>query len=57
MSNMIRKCSISDIPWMVNLSHAKRFNYAKHQKQFWKMSDNSDFIQEKYLLKRLLKML
>ncbi len=45
---MIRSCTKSDIYWMVNLSHAKRAVYEKHQKQFWKMAKDSDEIQVKW---------
>ncbi len=45
---MIRICAKSDISWMVDLSHQKRISYEKHQKQFWKMSKNSDEIQAKW---------
>ncbi len=42
---MIRKATKSDISWMVELSHAKRAAYEKHQKQFWKIAKISDEIQ------------
>lgn len=45
---MIQEAKKSDISWMVNLSHSKRENYSKIQKQFWKMSENSDEIQTKW---------
>ncbi len=49
----IRQCTNADIPWMVALSHNKRANYEKHQKQFWKMSKNSDEIQAKWFAELL----
>ena len=33
---------------MVNLSHSKRESYSEVQKQFWKMTKNSDDIQKKW---------
>ena len=50
---MIRKAIKSDINWMVKLSHQKRLDYSKEQPNFWKMSKNSDEIQEKYFAKEL----
>ncbi len=42
---MIYKSTISDISWMVNLSHKKRQEYSKAQPNFWKMAKNSDVVQ------------
>jgi len=51
----IRNCTNSDISWMVKLSHDKRLNYSKAQKQFWKMAKNSDEIQAKWFMELLQK--
>ena len=45
---MIHKATFYDIPWMVNLSYAKRLEYSKHQPLFWKMAENSNEIQSKW---------
>ena len=49
----IRHAIKQDVSWMVDLSHLKRFDYEKHQKQFWKMAKNSDEIQRKYFVEEL----
>jgi hypothetical protein len=49
----IRHAKKSDIAWMVDLSHAKRENYQKVQKQFWKMAKNSDQIQSQFFAEEI----
>ncbi len=44
-----------DISWMVDLSHAKRAEYEKHQKQFWKMAKNSDDVLAKWFEEEVFK--
>lgn len=48
VSNQIRYATKADINWMVALSHAKRLQYEKHQRQFWKMAEDSNQIQKKW---------
>ena len=45
---MLNTPTANDIPWMVNLSYAKRLEYSKHQPLFWKMAENSNEIQSKW---------
>ncbi|MBU6140727.1 MAG: hypothetical protein KGP29_04115 [Proteobacteria bacterium] len=44
-----------DISWMVDLSHSKRADYEQHQKQFWKMAENSDTIQARFFEEEIQK--
>jgi broad specificity phosphatase PhoE len=53
--DQIRHATKQDIAWMIALSHAKRIEYEKHQKQFWKMTKNSDEIQEKWFEEEITK--
>jgi hypothetical protein len=53
--HFVRHATKQDISWMVDLSHAKRIEYEKHQKQFWKMTKNSDEIQTKWFEEELKK--
>jgi hypothetical protein len=50
---LIRQAKKSDISWMVDLSHAKRANYEKAQKQFWKMAPNSNQIQSQFFAQEI----
>lgn len=52
---MIRKSGLNDLDWIVKLSNQKRLNYEKFQPIFWKMAQNSDHIQKKYLEEELQK--
>lgn len=54
-SDQIRHATEQDINWMVDLSHAKRMWYEKHQNQFWKMAENSDEIQKKWFEEEIKK--
>jgi len=45
---MLNTPTTNDIPWMVKLSYAKRFEYSKHQPLFWKMAENSNEVQSKW---------
>ena len=48
MANIL-KATKEDISWMVELSHKKRSEYEKAQPNFWKMSQNSNEVQQKWL--------
>ena len=55
LTSQIRHSTKQDIDWMVELSHLKRTEYEKQQKQFWKMAKNSDEIQKKWFAEELEK--
>jgi len=50
---MLKTPTANDIPWMVNLSYAKRFEYSKHQPLFWKIAENSNEIQARWFEEEL----
>lgn len=52
---MIKNVTISDLDWIVEMSHKKRKFYEKYQPLFWKMADNSNQIQKEYFLDELKK--
>ena len=52
---LIYRATKQDIAWMVDLSHAKRTEYEKYQKQFWKMAQDSDEIQKKWFEEEIKK--
>ncbi|QED23861.1 GNAT family N-acetyltransferase [Candidatus Deianiraea vastatrix] len=45
---MLKIATKSDISWIVELSYEKRLTYSKHQPNFWKMSENSNAVQEEW---------
>lgn len=51
----IHQATKQDIAWMVDLSHTKRVEYEKVQKQFWKMAKNSDAIQAQFFAEEISK--
>ena len=53
---MLNIPTANDIPWIVNLSYAKRLEYSKHQPLFWKMAKNSNEIQAKWFEEELQKL-